>query len=169
MYYGFETSDEAAAIGALLVYAIYKSRDVKRFKVTPDMWGVIERAVKSSSKRALDLNDFIEKLKPKLACSTIRPSAMATSQNTVTMVVNPVTGELIQKQDQGRREFWVHILEQADHRLVLERLYKRTSLIIALVRERLERERKLVEAGLIPDEPPTEDDFEEDDNYAAQW
>lgn len=153
MYYGFETSDENAGLAALLVYGVYRSRDVKRFKITPDMWGIIERAVKSSAKRALDLTDFIEKLKPKLHCSSLHPSAMATGAqlNTVTMAINYETGELIEKQDKGRREFWVHILDTADHQAVLMQLYKRTSLIIALVRERLERERKLIEAGLIPD------------------
>lgn len=158
MYYNFDTSDEDAAIGALLVYGIYRSRDQKRFKVTPDMWGLIERAVKSSAKRALDLNDFIEKLKPKLCCSTIRPSAMATGDdlNTVTMAVDPETGELMQKQDLGRREFWTRILEEADHQVVLGRLYGRTSLIIALVRERLERERKLIEIGAVKTEEESE-------------
>lgn len=151
MYYNFDTSDENAAIGALLVYGIYRSRDQKRFKITPDMWGIIERSVKSSAKRALDLNDFIEKLKPKLSCSSIRPNAMATGEqlSTVTMAIDHVTGELIQKTELGRREFWTRILEDADHELVLERLYGRTSLIIALVRERLERERKLIETGVI--------------------
>ena len=48
MFYGFDTSSEEAAIGALLVYGIYRSRDMKRFKITPDMWGVIERVVKAA-------------------------------------------------------------------------------------------------------------------------
>lgn len=154
MYYGFETSDEHAGIGALLVYGVYRSRDVKRFKVTPDMWGIIERAIKSSAKRALDLTDFIEKLKPKLKCSSLRPSAMATGEqlNTVTMAINHATGELIEKRDEGRKEFWVQLLDTVDHQAVLMQLYKRTSLIIALVRERLDREKKLVEVGLIRDD-----------------
>ena len=97
MYYGFNTGDENAALGALLVYGIYRSRDVKRFKVTPDMWGIIERAVKSSAKRALDLHDFIEKLKPRLMCSALKPKWMATDTNTITMAIDPETGELLQK------------------------------------------------------------------------
>lgn len=149
MFYGFQTSDENAAIGALLVYGIYRSRDVQRFKVTPGMWGQIESAVKSSAKRALALSDFIERLKPKLKCTAIRPQAMDTGTHTVTMAVDPDTSELIEKQDRGRRQFWVDLLEEADDEAVLMRLYKRTSLIVALVRDRLERERKLVESGVI--------------------
>lgn len=49
------TDDPIGATSALLVYAIYRSRSTKRFKVTPE----IERAVKSASKRGRDLGDFI--------------------------------------------------------------------------------------------------------------
>lgn len=156
MYYGFNTGDENAALGALLVYGIYRSRDVKRFKVTPDMWGIIERAVKSTAKRALDLHDFIERLKPRLMCSTLKPKWMATDEEAllspVAMAVNRETGEIIQKQDKGRRQFWVEILEQIDHQAVLDILYKKTSWVIALVRDRLERERPLEVSGIIKEE-----------------
>lgn len=161
MYYDFNTGDENAALGALLVYGIYRSRDVKRFKVTPDMWGVIERAVKSSAKRALNLHDFIERLKPRLMCSTLKPKWMATDEEAllspVTMAVNRETGEIIQKQDKGRRQFWVEILEQIDHQAVLDILYKKTSWVIALVRDRLERERPLEVSGIIKEDEEDEE------------
>ena len=161
MYYGFNTGDENAALGALLVYGIYRSRDVKRFKVTPDMWGVIERAVKSSAKRALNLHDFIERRKPRLMCSTLNPKWMATDEEAllspVTMAVNRETGEIIQKQDKGRRQFWVEILEQIDHQAVLDILYKKTSWVIALVRDRLERERPLEVSGIIKEDEEDEE------------
>lgn len=161
MYYGFNTGDENAALGALLVYGIYRSRDVKRFKVTPDMWGIIERAVKSTAKRALDLHDFIERLKPRLMCSTLKPKWMATDEEAllspVAMAVNRETGEIIQKQDKGRRQFWVEILEQIDHQAVLDILYKKTSWVIALVRDRLERERPLEVSGIIIEDEEEEE------------
>jgi hypothetical protein len=149
LYYNFDTSDEASAIGATFVYGIYRSRDTKRFKVTPSMWGQIEQGVKSAAKRAIDLNDFIEKLKPKLSCSSVQPRWMPGRDNWVTMAVDSKTGEVVSVNDQGRRVFWTSLLEEVDHRFVLERLYKRTSLIIALVRDRLERERPLESKGLI--------------------
>jgi len=161
VYYGFNTGDENAALGALLVYGIYRSRDVKRFKVTPDMWGVIERAVKSSAKRALNLHDFIERLKPRLMCSTLKPKWMATDEEVllspVTMAVNRETGEIIQKQDKGRRQFWVEILEEVDHQAVLDILYRKTSWVIALVRDRLERERPLEVSGIIKEDEEDEE------------
>ncbi|WP_206922901.1 hypothetical protein [Alicyclobacillus suci] len=153
MYYGFDTSDENAAVGALLVYGIWRSRDTKRFKISPTVWGQVEQAVKSSSKRAMDLNDFIERLKPKLQCATIQPRWMWDgSGNTITMHADRSTGEIIQIEDKGRRVFWTQLLEDADHIVVLDRLYKRTSLIIALVRDRLEREKPLEARGLIKEE-----------------
>ena len=57
MVFGFDTGDENAGMAALLVYGVYRSRDIKRFKVTPDMWGIIERGVKSSATRAVELYD----------------------------------------------------------------------------------------------------------------
>ncbi len=162
MYYGFNTSDEHAAIGALIVYGIYRSRDTNRFKVTPDMWGQIERAVKSSAKRAMDLTDFIEKLKPKMHCSSIKPQYMKIPNDSVLMV-RTETGELIQVEDKGKREFWVKLLEEADDKAVLDRLYTKTSLIIALVRDRLEREKPLEAQGIIKYEIDSEEEEEIED------
>lgn len=147
MIYGFDTSNGSAALGALLVFGIYKSRDVRKFKVSVDMWGIIERGVKSSAKRAEDLTDFIEKLKPKLMCGAINPRYMKTEQDAVTMYHDRDTGELWSKANDDKRQFWTRLLEEADAQAALEALYKKTSLIIALVRDRLERE-KPIEAQL---------------------
>lgn len=157
MYYGFDTDDENAAIAALLVYGVYRSRDQKRFKVTPDMWGIIERAVKSSAKRAMDLHDFIEKLKPKLSCSSIQPRWMDTESHTLTMVQDLRDGSFVQVEDKGRRKFWVEILEEIDHGPVLEILYRKTAWVIALVRDRLEREKPLEAAGFLRQEKEEEE------------
>jgi hypothetical protein len=144
MYYNFDTSDPNAATAALLVYAIYRSRDAKRFKVTPEMWNTIERSVKSVAKRAEDLGEFIEKLKPKLACASIKPKwAKTLPDDVITMKVDPATGELMQVQDQGRRQFLTDVLEQVDHRAVLDILYKKAALVVLLVRDRLEREKPI--------------------------
>ena len=83
-----------------MVYAIYRSRDVKKFKVTPSMWETIERAVKSVAKRAMDLGEFIERLKPKLACASIKPKwAKTHPDDIITMKIDPDTGELMQVQE----------------------------------------------------------------------
>ncbi len=143
MYYNFDTENGDYATSALLVYAVYRSRDVKRFKITPDMWGQIERAVKGAAKRAQDLGDFIERLKPKLHCATIHPRwAKTIPDGLKTMQMMP-DGSIAEVEDQGRRQFLTDVLEEADHKAVLEALYKKTSLIILLVRDRLEREKSM--------------------------
>lgn len=143
MIYNFDTSDENAAAGAFLVYAVYRSRDMKRFKVTPGMWDTIERAVKSVAKRAEDLGEFIEKLKPKLACASIKPRwAKTMPDGLVTMMKGP-GGSLyeIGREETERRQFLTDVLESADHRAVLDVLYKKTAYVVLLVRDRLEREK----------------------------
>lgn len=142
MIYNFDTSDDNAATAAFLVYAVYRSRDVKRFKVTPEMWSTIERAVKSVAKRAEDLGEFIEKLKPKLACASIKPKwAKTMPDGMVTMMQGP-GGELMEIGGGGeKRQFLTGVLEAADHRLTLDVLYKKAAYVVLLVRDRIERER----------------------------
>jgi hypothetical protein len=152
MIFGFETADEHAATGAMLVYGIYRSRDIVRFKVTPGMWGTIESAVKGSSKRAGDLNDFVERLKPKLYCATLQPRWMGMDETTVTMAINRDTGEILEQPDTGKRQFWTSLVEATDNRAVLDVLYRKTSWVIALVRDRLERERPLEAKGFIKED-----------------
>lgn len=127
----------------MLVYGVWRSRDVARFKINPEVWQTVERAVKSCAKRAVDLHDFLEHLKPKLKCGTVHPRYMSTgAAPTVTFVKDPGTGELLGGVE-SKREFWTTMLEQADHRAVLSILYAKTGWVIALVRDRLEREKPL--------------------------
>ncbi len=149
--YGFDTDSVDEGMAALLVYGIYRSRDVKRFKTSPDMWGQIERFVKSAAKRSVTLPDFIERLKPRLLCSSLNPRWMKTSGfPMVSMYVDRQTGEVIRPGRQEQREFWVRELRDADHRATLKCLYQHTALVIALVRDRLERERPVEAAGFDP-------------------
>lgn len=139
--YGFDTQDRNAATAALILYAIYRSRNPKRLKVTPDFWGIIERAVRSTAKRATSLPVWIDRLKPKLGCETIHPRwARTDAGGLITMLQDPRTGELRQV-NQERREFLTQVIDEADHRAVLEVAYKQTAYVVLLVRDRLEREK----------------------------
>jgi hypothetical protein len=147
MIYNFDTSDEPAAVAAFLVYATYRSRDVKRFKITPGMWDTIERAVKSVAKRAPDLGVFLERLKPKLACASIKPKwAKTVPDGMITMIRGP-HGELIERSGPDRRQFMTDVIEAADHKAVLAVLYQKAAYVVLLVRDRLEREKPI--EGLI--------------------
>lgn len=150
MIYNFDTGDESAAVAAFLVYATYRSRDMKRFKITPGMWETIERAVKSVAKRAPDLGIFLERLKPKLACASIKPKwAKTIPDGLITMMRGP-SGELIEKSGPERRQFLTDVLESADHRAVLDILYQKAAYVVLLVRDRLEREKPV--EGMIADD-----------------
>ena len=142
MIYNFDTTDENAATAAFLVYAVYRSRDMKRFKVTPSMWDMIERAVKSVAKRAEDMAEFIEKLKPKLACASIKPKWAKTIPDGMISMIQGPSGELMQiGQDQEKRQFMTDVIEDGNDRAVLDVLYRKAAYVVLLVRDRIEREK----------------------------
>lgn len=142
MIYQFDTDDQAAATAALLVYAIYRSRDARRFKVTPDMWAQIERFTKASAKRAASIPAFIESLKPRLQCGTIHPRWMETGIKGL-LPITDAAGHTSYIQAAESREFLTGVLAAADPREVLRRLYAETAWVILLVRDRLEREKPI--------------------------
>jgi hypothetical protein len=146
MIYTFDTEDHSAATAALLVYAIYRSRDIRRFKVSPDMWAQIERFTKASAKRAKGIPDFIEALKPRMSCGTIHPRWMETGIKGLLPVTDSY-GHTNYMQMGDSREFLTGILQQCDQKDVIRKLYRETAWVILLVRDRLERE-KPIEAKL---------------------
>jgi hypothetical protein len=142
MIYNFDTTDRDAATAALLVYAVYRSRDMKRFKVTPDLWAQIERFAKASAKRARAIPDFLEAFKPRLACATIHPRHMEAGIHGLQALINSAgQTEYMERGDQ--REFLTGVLAQCEPKAVIDRIYKNTAWIVLLVRERLEREKPL--------------------------
>jgi hypothetical protein len=151
LIFGFDTEDVDAATAALLVYVVYRSRDKARFQVTPDMWSRIERFVKDAAKRAGSLPEFIEGLKSprRLYAGSLHPRWMdvgMAGEMPLTAVVG-ADGKLAyaiqfaSDRETGRREFLTRVIERADRRAVVAKLFRETSWVIALVRDRLERER----------------------------
>lgn len=139
MIHGFDTEDEAAAAGALLVYAAWRSRDRRRFKVTPDVWAQVERFVKSAAKRAPTLPAFLDRLLPRLLAGTINPAYCASDCDDLVTLRRLDDGHLVERAD--RRVFLTRILQEAAPGPVLAKLYRETVLIVLLVRDRIERER----------------------------
>lgn len=142
--HGFDTDDPHAATAALLVYAVWRSRDVARFKITPTVWEQVERFTKAAAKRADSLPRFVEALKPRLMCGTISPRWMAVGMAGDIPAVVTEDGVRIQVEPEGeRREFLARVFAEANTAATLDRLYRETAYIILLVRDRLERERPL--------------------------
>ena len=154
--YGFDTPDHDEATAALLIYAVYRSRDTRRFKVTPDLWAQIERFVKAAAKRADTLPRFLEALKPRLACGTLHPRWMEAGIRGVLLLGATASGEYVEVAGQPQREFLTGVLAHADAPKVLDLLYRETAYMVLLVRDRLEREKPLEQRFVVEDlEIPT--------------
>lgn len=151
MFYNFDTDSEDYAVCALLVYAIYRSRDKTRFKVTPEMWGQIQRFVQSSAKRAKNIPQFINNLQSKMACAAINPKWIEVGLKG--RLFNS-GGTLIDIPNAQKREFLTDVINNADHKAVLQALKTETQWVILLVRDRLETEKPL-EASFDIDEGET--------------
>jgi hypothetical protein len=143
--YGFDTTDRDQATAALLLYVVWRSRDVRRFKVTPDLWGQVERFTKASAKRATSIPRFLESIKPRFESATLNPKAMqigmlgASAADDGAIVVDEAPGE--------RREFLTQVLDECDEARVLDALYRETAWVVLLVRDRLEREKPIAAAA----------------------
>lgn len=142
MIYNFDTDDKDTAVAALIVYSIYRSRDKTRFKVSLDMWGQIDRFVKSSAKRASNLQRFIDNLMPRMSCAQINPKWLDVGVTGATRILK-AGDEYIGFSSDGMRSFMTDIIKKADHKKTLDILYKETTWVIMLVRDRLETEKPL--------------------------
>lgn len=136
MIYQFDTDDEPAAVAALLVYAVYRSRDKARFKISPDMWERIARFTKAAAKRATNVPRFLDAFMPRLNCGALNPRYMAVGICGLSPLADGSYAELA-----DTREFLTGVLRSVDRRAVVDLLYKETAYIVLLVRDRIERER----------------------------
>lgn len=156
MLFGFDTENEHVAAGALLVYAVYRSRDSGRGPSGYDMWDQIERFVRRAAKRADDVGEFLRNFKPLMACGTINPKWTKTGAIGMNAVRFEDGSIIIKHNENEPRDFMISITEapQEYQEKVVEALYGQTQRIILLVRDRLERERPF-ETAIIVEE--TED------------
>lgn len=143
MLYGFDSDDQDQATAALLVYAVWRSRDANRLKITPEIWGQVERFVKGAAKRSKTPGEFLERLKPRLMCETLRPKAMDVGVLGADPALFVRGGEVVVEAGDGGRQFLTRVLADCHPARMLRLLYTETSWIILLVRDRLERERPI--------------------------
>lgn len=141
MIYNFDTDDSRQAVAALLVYAIYRSRDKSKFKVSPEMWGQIQRFVQASAKRAKTLPQFINNLQPKLSCPSLSPKWLEIGVQGRTFLQSG--SNFIEMAQPDRRNFLTEILSEVNDKEVVKLLRTETQFIILLVRDRLEKEKPI--------------------------
>ena len=143
MLFGFDTENEARAAGALLVYAVYRSRDAKRGPSGYDMWEQIERFTRRAAKRADDVSGFLNKFKREMACGTINPRWCKTGIAQANATFMDDGSVLVHGGEDGPRDFMISITESSaeEQKKIIETLYEQSECIILLVRDRLEREK----------------------------
>lgn len=140
--YLFDTENQNEAVAALIVYSIYRCRNYDKFKVSTEMWGQIERFIKASAKRSIDLYSFIESLRPKIFCEDLRSSKVGVAVSAEPVLTED--GKLVEFTYDENRVFLGSIINHhCDQDVVLGLLLNKTTYIVMLVRERLEIEKKL--------------------------
>lgn len=144
MLFGFDTENEKAASGALLIYAVYKSRDTRKGPSGLDMWGQIERFARRAAKRATNVSEFLNSFKRQMACSSINPRYCKTEKETF-HAIRLSDGSIVASEDKSTRDFMVSITEMPEEEQseIIDCIYSQTQRIIFLVRDRLEREKVL--------------------------
>lgn len=141
MIYNFDTDSREHAVAALLVYAVYRSRDKSKFKVTPEMWGQIQRFVQAAAKRAKTLPQFINNLQPKMSCSSLNPKWLEIGVQGRTFLQSG--SSFIEMAQPDRRNFLTEVLSEVDDKAVIKLLRNETQFVILLVRDRLEKEKPI--------------------------
>lgn len=141
MIYNFDTDDIDRATAALCVYALWRSRS-RGLKITPKIWGQVEGWSKAAAKRAPNLAQFIEKLKPSLHVATLHPKWMEVGLKGFQPIADSA-GSTSYIQSADAREFMTGALKLCNEDRALELLYKETAMIVLYVRDRLEREKKI--------------------------
>lgn len=144
MILNFDTNDESKARAAFLVYAIYQSRNREKGPKGFEMWAQIERFVRSASKRAESIDEFVQTFKRKMSCDTINPRYTRTSENSSAAKIN-ADGSIWIKENV--RDFGIDIFnsDTETQEKILDALYRKTQAVILLVRERTDREKNFEE------------------------
>lgn len=124
MIHGFETGDQAAADGALLLYAAYRSRDMGKWRPVPKMWGQIEAAAQGAAVQSSSLPRFLDRLKYTPFCGSPAPRYLAATYDDASYLDSLLSNTLAGGP-------------------VLRALRRETSYIVLLVRSRLEQERSI--------------------------
>lgn len=140
MIYGFDTKNKEQATAALLVYVIYRSRDLKRFKVSTKMWEQITNFAKLSAKKSLTLPEFIERFRKPMCCEAIQSRHCKVDEHAGHAAKMLEDGTLFVAGDE-QKAFLTTIVNEANAKKVLDLIYKETAFVIHAVRERLEAEK----------------------------
>lgn len=135
MYYNFNTEFLSKAKAALLLYAMYKSRDKNSPLNGLETWTRAESFCKGACLKSSTTAEFVTKFKEMAKVGAIKPYYLSDNQDGDDIVVLP-DGSAIS--GDGFKNYQISIIEDNEIRKVIEKEYP---LIIMLVRERIQREK----------------------------
>ena len=133
MYYKFNTDDRDRARAALLIYALYKSRDESSPMTGVDTWSRVESACIGACKKSSTTSEFVTQFKKIAKVGSIKPRYLATRDKGFAEMED---GSLIQMS--GVKEYRTDIIEDDEVRRTIEKDYP---LLVLLVRDRIQREK----------------------------
>lgn len=143
MLYKFDTESVDHAKCALLMYALYKSRDKNSPLNGIETWDRFNSFVRGACLKSTNMREFVQNFCRKAKIESIKPYFLATDD----LVVLPDTGEVIQSKEW--RNYNINIFEDDS---LLNIINNETLYIITLVRERIQREKLNGEAENYADE-----------------
>lgn len=132
MLYNFDTSRDDRARAALLIYALFKSRDAASPLNGLETWSRAESCCKAACLKSSTTAEFATRFKELAKIPSIKPYYLTDAEGLVQMP----DGAIIQAD--GVRDYKLDIFEDDDVRATIEREYP---IIVMLVRERIQREK----------------------------
>lgn len=131
MYYGFDTDDLTRAKAALLLYAMYRSRDKQSSLNGVDTWSRFQAYIHGACLKSSTTAEFVQAFCKKAMVSSIKPRYLDTDE----MVTMP-DGEMIYAD--GVYDYRASIIEDDS---LLPVLNRENVFLTLLVRERIQREK----------------------------
>lgn len=132
MLYQFDTDSVVHAKAALLLYALYRSRDDKSPLNGVETWERFGAFLRGACLKSTNTAEFAQNFCAKAKIESIKPKYLDTGEP----VLMPDTGELIS--GSGVRDYHLNVFED---NTILPLLEREPIYIIMLVRERIQREK----------------------------
>lgn len=138
MLYNFDTDNVNHARAAVLIYAMYRSRGTNSPMNGLETWDRVESACVGACKKSRTTSEFVTKFKEIAKVGAIKPRYLSCgSRNGMQRMPD---GSVIESPN--IKEFHAEILEDDTVRRTIEKDYP---LITLLVRERIQREKYIME------------------------
>lgn len=132
MLYNFDTTEMSRAKAALLLYALFRSRDVNSPLNGLETWSRAESFCKAACLKSSTTGEFVTRFKELAKIPSIKPYYLTDANKMVEMP----DGSIIQSD--GVRDYRLDIFEDDGVRTTIEKEYP---IIVMLVRERIQREK----------------------------